>query len=79
MGRRLGRRLGPSCGTAGSAELCKGTPPFNTHSSSPSCSSDFHAALTARRQLDMSEIDDPRIDVCIYALPPHRVRANDVR
>jgi hypothetical protein len=27
----------------------------------------------------MSEIDDPRVDVCIYCLPPHRVRHNDVR
>jgi len=32
-----------------------------------------------RRLIDMSEIDDPRIDVCIYCLPPHRVRQNDIR
>ncbi|KAI8474151.1 MAG: Septin-domain-containing protein [Monoraphidium minutum] len=31
------------------------------------------------RLLDMSDVDDPRIDVCLYAMPPHRLRQNDVR
>lgn len=35
------------------------------------------AAESARdRQVDMAEVDDPRVDVCIYCLPPHRCARN---
>jgi septin 7 len=33
----------------------------------------------AERCADLSDVEDPRVDVCLYALPPHRLRANDVR
>jgi septin 7 len=35
--------------------------------------------LCPRREFDLLEQEDPRVDVCIYALPPHRVRGNDIR
>eukprot|EP00879_Flechtneria_rotunda_P011653 GHRR01012173.1.p1 GENE.GHRR01012173.1~~GHRR01012173.1.p1 ORF type:complete len:312 (+),score=71.88 GHRR01012173.1:298-1233(+) len=31
------------------------------------------------RCIDMVDVEDPRVDVCLYCLPPHRLRANDVR
>lgn len=33
----------------------------------------------AERCADLGDVEDPRVDVCLYALPPHRLRANDVR
>eukprot|EP00775_Hariotina_reticulata_P008769 gene8769-8948_t len=31
------------------------------------------------RCIDMADVEDPRVDVCLYCLPPHRLRQNDVR
>lgn len=31
------------------------------------------------RNLDLIEAEDPRVDACIYCMPPHRVRPNDIR
>jgi len=31
------------------------------------------------RCVDLRELEDPRVDLCLYALPPHRMRSNDVR
>lgn len=31
------------------------------------------------RVQDLGEAEDPRVDVCIYCIPPHRVRPNDLR
>ena len=27
----------------------------------------------------MAEVDDPRVDLCLFCLPPHRLRPVDVR
>ncbi|WIA38640.1 hypothetical protein OEZ86_001950 [Tetradesmus obliquus] len=31
------------------------------------------------RCIDLIDVEDPRVDVCLYCLPPHRLRQNDVR
>ncbi|KAI8474148.1 MAG: septin-like protein [Monoraphidium minutum] len=31
------------------------------------------------RTIDLSEVEDPRVDVCLFCLPPHRLRAIDLR
>lgn len=31
------------------------------------------------RCVDLVDVEDPRMDVCLYCLPPHRLRQNDVR
>jgi septin 7 len=31
------------------------------------------------RTMDLSEADDPRVDACLFCLPPHRVRNVDLR
>lgn len=30
------------------------------------------------RPSDMSKVEDPRIDACLFCLPPHRVRYMDI-
>jgi septin family protein len=31
------------------------------------------------RTVDLSEAEDPRVDACLFCLPPHRLRAIDLR
>lgn len=31
------------------------------------------------RGVDLSEVEDPRVDVCLFCLPPHRLRTIDLR
>ncbi|GBF99885.1 hypothetical protein Rsub_12681 [Raphidocelis subcapitata] len=31
------------------------------------------------RSIDLAEVEDPRVDVCLFALPPHRLRHIDLR
>eukprot|EP00878_Enallax_costatus_P026451 GHUV01028385.1.p1 GENE.GHUV01028385.1~~GHUV01028385.1.p1 ORF type:complete len:454 (+),score=123.94 GHUV01028385.1:250-1611(+) len=31
------------------------------------------------RCIDLIDVEDPRVDVCLYCLPPHRLRQNDIR
>lgn len=39
-----------------------------------------HTTLfNTRRQVDLAEVEDPRVDVCLFCLPPHRLRAIDLR
>jgi hypothetical protein len=33
----------------------------------------------APRGVDLSEVEDPRVDVCLFCLPPHRLRTVDLR
>lgn len=61
--------------------------PFTLHTTIP------HASLRAffttntiniptiymYRCVDLVDVEDPRMDVCLYCLPPHRLRQNDVR
>jgi hypothetical protein len=37
------------------------------------------AAAASCRCIDLIDVEDPRVDVCLYCLPPHRLRQNDVR
>jgi hypothetical protein len=37
------------------------------------------AAAGVCRCVDLVDVEDPRMDVCLYCLPPHRLRQNDVR
>jgi len=39
----------------------------------------FELETSRRRPADMTLIEDPRIDVCLFCLPPHRLRFIDVR
>ena len=39
----------------------------------------FDIETSKKRPADMSTIEDPRIDVCLFCLPPHRLRYVDVR
>jgi len=39
----------------------------------------FELETSRRRPADMTLIEDPRIDVCLFCLPPHRLRYMDVR
>ncbi|KAF5841669.1 septin-like protein [Dunaliella salina] len=34
---------------------------------------------SSERKDDMSEMEDPRVDICIFAIPPHRLRAVDIK
>jgi hypothetical protein len=36
-------------------------------------------AILAPTAQDMSEVEDPRVDVCLFCLPPHRLRAIDIK
>lgn len=36
-------------------------------------------AAVGCRCVDLVDVEDPRMDVCLYCLPPHRLRQNDVR
>jgi len=40
---------------------------------------DLPCGCRAVRCMDMVDVEDPRVDVCLYCLPPHRLRQNDVR
>jgi septin 7 len=31
------------------------------------------------RAQDLSEVEDPRVDVCLFCVPPHRLRAIDIK
>jgi septin 7 len=31
------------------------------------------------RAQDLTEVEDPRVDVCLFCLPPHRLRAIDIK
>ena len=37
------------------------------------------AEMDHSREVDMAEVDDPRVDLCLFCLPPHRLRPVDVR
>ena len=37
------------------------------------------AEMDRSRDVDMAEVDDPRVDLCLFCLPPHRLRPVDVR
>lgn len=39
----------------------------------------FKLETGRKRPSDMSMIEDPRIDVCLFCLPPHRLRYIDVK
>ena len=39
----------------------------------------FNVETSKRRPADMTLIEDPRIDVCLFCLPPHRLRYVDVK
>lgn len=34
---------------------------------------------SAERAADLNEVEDPRVDVCLYCIPPHRLRPIDLR
>jgi len=34
---------------------------------------------SSERKDDMSEMEDPRVDICIFTIPPHRLRAVDIK
>lgn len=31
------------------------------------------------RNQDLTEVEDPRVDVCLFCVPPHRLRPIDLR
>lgn len=31
------------------------------------------------RNQDLAEVEDPRVDVCLFCVPPHRLRPIDIR
>ncbi len=33
----------------------------------------------ANRSMDLSEVEDPRVDICLFCVPPHRLRPIDLR
>ncbi|KAF8062013.1 SEPTIN3 [Scenedesmus sp. PABB004] len=44
------------------------------------CNDKWLAMESARdRAQDLSEVEDPRVDVCLFCVPPHRLRPIDIR
>ena len=43
------------------------------------CCAPQRAEMDRSREVDMAEVDDPRVDLCLFCLPPHRLRPVDVR
>jgi hypothetical protein len=52
-------------------------PPLHTHTRLPT--HPLHTHPCSLRCADLVDVEDPRVDVCLYCLPPHRLRQNDVR
>ncbi|KAK9842330.1 hypothetical protein WJX81_007177 [Elliptochloris bilobata] len=39
----------------------------------------LRAEQDTRRAVDLADVEDPRVDLCIFCLPPHRLRPIDLR